>query len=79
MEKETATDSSIFGWKIPWTEEPESDMTEKLNNNNSNKSGNRMAGIFSLSEPKCVQSMYTKIFILYPYISVNHGDGQLES
>ena len=22
MEKEMATDSSIFAWKIPWTEEP---------------------------------------------------------
>ena len=22
LEKETATDSNIFAWKIPWTEEP---------------------------------------------------------
>ena len=37
MEKETATHSSIFAWRIPWTEEPggyslwshtESDTTE---------------------------------------------------
>ena len=33
LEKEMATHSSIFAWKIPWTEEPgvgfkESDMTE---------------------------------------------------
>ena len=40
-----ATHSSILAWQIPWTEEPgrlqsmgwkkESDMTERLNNNNS--------------------------------------------
>ena len=38
LEKETATRSSILGWRIPWTEEPgglqkgsqESDATERL-------------------------------------------------
>ena len=39
LEKETATHSSIFAWRIPWTEEPgglqstgckESDTTERL-------------------------------------------------
>ena len=41
LEKETATDSSILAWKIPWTKEPcrlqsvgsghkESDTTERL-------------------------------------------------
>ena len=44
LEKEMATYSSIFAWEIPWTEEPgrlqsmgsqESDMIEKLKNNNS--------------------------------------------
>ena len=34
LEKEMATHSSIFAWRIPWTEEPvgsqESDMTEQL-------------------------------------------------
>ena len=45
LEKETATHSSVLAWEIPWTEEPgrlyivrgvpkESDMTERLNNNN---------------------------------------------
>ena len=43
LEKEMATHSSVHAWKIPWTEEPggwqslgsqESDMTERLNNNN---------------------------------------------
>ena len=46
MEKEMATHSSILAWRIPWTEKPgrlqsmrsqESDMTEQLNNNTSNK------------------------------------------
>ena len=44
LEKEMATHPSIFAWEIPWTEEPgrlqsmgsqESDMIEKLKNNNS--------------------------------------------
>ena len=44
LEKEMATHSSIFAWKIGWTEEPgqlqstgvskESDTAEQLNNNN---------------------------------------------
>ena len=45
LEKGMATHSSILAWRIPWTEEPgrlyivhrvpkESDMTERLNNNN---------------------------------------------
>ena len=44
LDKEVATHPSILAWEIPWTEEPggatvhrvakESDMTERLNNNN---------------------------------------------
>ena len=30
LEKELATHSSILAWRIPWTEEPGSDMTELL-------------------------------------------------
>ena len=41
LEKRMATNSSIFAWRIPWTEDPgglpsmesqESDMAEQLNN-----------------------------------------------
>ena len=52
LEKEMTIHSSILAWTIPWTEEPgglhssgggkESDMTERLNNNN-----NKMVRIFS--------------------------------
>ena len=30
LEKETATHSSVLAWRIPWTEEKEWDMTERL-------------------------------------------------
>ena len=30
LEKEMVTQSSILAWKILWTEEPESDMTEHM-------------------------------------------------
>ena len=30
LEKEVGTHSSILAWEIPWTEEPESDMTEHM-------------------------------------------------
>ena len=52
LEKRVATYSSVLSWRMPWTEEPgglhssgggkESDMTERLNNNN-----NKMVRIFS--------------------------------
>ena len=30
LEKEMGTHSGILVWKVPWTEKPESDMTEQL-------------------------------------------------
>ena len=45
-EKEMATSSNNFAWKIPWTEEPgglqsmglqESDMTKRLNSKNNKR------------------------------------------
>ena len=49
MEKEMATDSSIFVWKIPWTEEP-----GRLQSMGSQRAGHDWATSLSLSACHCV-------------------------
>ena len=56
LEEEMAAHSSIFSWRIPWTEEPgglyspwghkESDMTETLTHTTQSLTGNRRGNIF---------------------------------